>query len=64
MQLLGAAAPCARPLIDQAAEFVHQGRACLLWCDGNDVTLIAAGQAETSADLLALLPRVLPELAA
>lgn len=62
MELLGAAAPCAGPLLDQVREAAWAGRPCLFWSDGDDTVAVIAGQGESAADLLKLAARVLPEV--
>lgn len=60
--LHGAAAPCysvLRPVIEGAA---HEGRAFLVFSDGQDVTALIAEAGEGEPDLLRLAARVLPEL--
>jgi hypothetical protein len=63
VRLMGAAAPCAQPLTDELAEALHAGRPALLWCDGQDVTLLVGEDADQADNVLKLGRQVLPELA-
>lgn len=63
MRLMGAAAPCARPVVDEVAETLHAGRPAFLWCDGDDVTVIVGDEGDQAEQLLKLVRRTLPEVA-
>jgi hypothetical protein len=63
MQVMGASAVCAEPVIEalQAASF--QGHAAFVWCDGEDVTAVIGGEGEGADDVLRMVAKFCPELA-
>ena len=64
MQVIGASAVCAEPVTKLLEASAFQGRACLVFCDGDDLTGIFAEEGETTADLIRVAAKVVPEVAA
>lgn len=59
MQLMGASAPDADGLADVMRSAMRQGRPCMLWCDGDDVSAVVGDEADSLADVLRLAAQVL-----
>lgn len=64
MRLMGASAMAAAPLVDELREAAFNGRPCLVWCDGFDVTALVGDDGDDSADLVRMVRRAMPELVA
>ena len=65
MQLLGASAEEAEAAVfATVAAAVRQGRAALVWSDGDDVTAVVADRGETAGDVQAAARRFIPEVCA
>jgi len=62
MKLLGCAALSADVMLDEVRELAFAGRPFLVWSDGPDVVALLSQPGDRSRDLLAMLPRVLPEV--
>lgn len=63
MQVVGAAAPCAGPVVEALKSASWHGRAAFVWCDGQDVTGVFADQGDTAADVLRVAAKLVPEVA-
>lgn len=65
MQLLGCSAEDAEAaVLGTIAAALRQGRAAVLWCDGDDVTAVVADSGESAGDVQAAARRFVPELCA
>lgn len=64
MRLIGEPAVVGEVIVHQFQAACWDGRPCLIWSDGQDVTCLVGDAGDTPADLLKVAPRLLPEVAA
>lgn len=65
MQLLGCSAEDAEAaVLATVASALRQGRAALVWSDGDDVTALVADSGESAGDVQAAARRFIPEVCA
>lgn len=64
MQLLGASAPSADVVIEQATAAARGGAPFLLWSDGHDVFAVIGQAGDAPAEVLNWARRFVPEFAA
>jgi len=57
---MGADASSAEAVVHELESATHQGRAALVWCDGQDLIGVFCDAGETVVDLLCVAPKVLP----
>jgi len=63
MRLVGAPAVCGEVVGVELEAAMYEGRPCLIWCDGHDVTAIVGEAGDTAEQLLRVAPRILGEAA-
>lgn len=61
MRVMGASAISAKPLLDALRDCAFNGRAAMLWCDGDDVQAVFADEGDTIEDVLAIAQKVMPQ---
>ena len=60
MQLMGASAVCAGPVVHELAAAAFEGRVALVWLDGEDLTALFGDAGDNVADVLKQAAKVLP----
>lgn len=60
MRLVGAAAPSSSPVLDEVGAAIFEGRAVLLWCDGEDLTALIGGEGEAACEVARWADKLLP----